>query len=93
MKRAKAVALEYGANPAPVVTARGEGDVAEQIIREATRQGIWVAENPQLLTLLSHVQLDQEIPPDLYKAVAVILSWVYWLKGMQPGDAKASGRD
>jgi len=32
--------------------------------------------------------VDQEIPPELYTAVAVILSWVYWLKGMRPGDEK-----
>lgn len=88
MNRQKAIALEYGTHPAPIVTARGEGEVAEQIIREATRQGIWVAENPQLLALLSRIQLDQEIPPDLYQAVAVILSWIYWLKGMQPGDER-----
>jgi len=41
--------------------------------------------------LLSRVELEQEIPPELYTAVAVILSWVYWLRGMQPGDEKARG--
>jgi flagellar biosynthesis protein len=34
------------------------------------------------------VDLDAEIPPEMYTAVAVILSWVYWLKGMSPGDEK-----
>jgi flagellar biosynthesis protein len=38
--------------------------------------------------LLSRIDLDKEIPPELYTAVAVILSWVYWLKGMRPGDEK-----
>jgi len=32
--------------------------------------------------------VDDEIPPELYAAVSVILSWVYWLKGMRPGDEK-----
>jgi flagellar biosynthesis protein len=32
--------------------------------------------------------VDKEIPPELYTAVAVVLSWVYWLKGMRPGDEK-----
>jgi flagellar biosynthesis protein len=35
--------------------------------------------------------VDDEIPPELYTAVAVILSWVYWLKGMRPGDEKRGG--
>lgn len=91
MPRPQAIALEYGAHPAPIVTARGEGEVAEQIISEANRHGIWIAENPQLLALLSRVQLEQEIPAELYQAVAVILSWVYWLKGMRPGDAGQDG--
>jgi flagellar biosynthesis protein len=38
--------------------------------------------------MLSRLDLDQEIPPQLYAAVAVILSWAYWLKGMEPGDEK-----
>jgi flagellar biosynthesis protein len=42
-----------------------------------------------LLALLSRLEVDQEIPQELYTAVAVVLSWVYWLKGMSPGDEKA----
>jgi flagellar biosynthesis protein len=38
------------------------------------------------VALLSQLELNQEIPENLYVAVAVILSWVYWLKGMEPGD-------
>jgi flagellar biosynthesis protein len=37
------------------------------------------------------VDIDQEIPPEVYTAVAVVLSWVYWLRGMQPGDEKKRG--
>jgi flagellar biosynthesis protein len=47
-----------------------------------------VAEDPQLLSLLSKLDVGDEIPQDMYTAVAVILSWVYWLKGMKPGDEK-----
>jgi flagellar biosynthesis protein len=36
------------------------------------------------------LNVDEEIPQELYTAVAVVLSWVYWLKGMRPGDEKAS---
>jgi len=42
------------------------------------------------LALLSRLDVDQEVPPELFTAVAVILSWVYWLKGMRPGDEKAA---
>jgi hypothetical protein len=36
------------------------------------------------------LEVDEEIPQELYTAVAVVLSWVYWLKGMRPGDEKAN---
>jgi flagellar biosynthesis protein len=84
----QAIALEYGQRKTPVVTAKGDDDLAQKIIDEAQRHGIYVAEDPQLLALLSRIDLDKEIPPELYTAVAVILSWVYWLKGMRPGDEK-----
>ena len=84
----EAVALEYGRNTVPVVTAKGQDEVAERIIEEARHHGVYVAEDPQLLNLLSRLDVDTQIPPELYTAVAVILSWVYWLKGMTPGDEK-----
>lgn len=88
----QAVALEYGLNPAPVVVARGEGELAREILRRAQEQGIWIAQDPQLVALLSRVELEQEIPAELYTAVAVILSWVYWLRGMKPGDERVVSR-
>ena len=84
----EAVALEYGHRRTPIVSARGDEELAERIIEEARRQGIYVTENPQLVDLLSRVNVDQEIPPELFTAVVVILSWVNWLKGMRPGDEK-----
>jgi len=84
----EAIALEYGKNSAPVVTAKGDAELAQKILDEAQRHGVYVAEDPQLLALLSRIDIDKEIPPELFTAVAVILSWVYWLKGMQPGDEK-----
>jgi len=87
----EAVALEYGYRKTPIVSARGDQELAERIIEEARRHGVHVAEDPMLLARLARLDLDQEIPPELYTAVAVILSWVYWLRGMQPGDEKTSG--
>lgn len=89
--RLQAVALEYGLNPAPMVVARGEGELAREILKRAQEQGVWIAQDPQLVALLSRVELEQEIPPELYAAVAVILSWVYWLRGMKPGDEQQLG--
>ena len=84
----EAIALEYGKRSTPIVSARGQDEVAQRIIEEARLHGVYVAEDPQLVALLSRVDLESEIPTELYTAVAVILSWVYWLKGMRPGDEK-----
>ena len=84
----EAVALEYGQLKTPKVVAKGQSELALRIINEAKKQGIYVAEDPQLLALLSKLDVGDEITQDMYTAVAVILSWVYWLKGMQPGDEK-----
>jgi flagellar biosynthesis protein len=84
----EAVALEYGQNSAPVVVAKASDELAERLIAEAERQGVYVTRDPQLLALLSELEIDQEIPERLYTAVAIILSWAYWLRGLQPGDEK-----
>jgi flagellar biosynthesis protein len=84
----EAVALEYGRNKAPLVTAKGEDELARRIVTEAKKQGVYVAEDPRLLAMLSKLDVGQEIPQDMFTAVAVILAWVYWLKGIQPGDEK-----
>jgi len=87
-KRTQAIALEYGRYPVPMITAKGENELAQRIIEEAKLQGIYVTEDPQLLALLGRLKIDEEIPQELYTAVAVILSWVYWLKQIKPGDEK-----
>jgi flagellar biosynthesis protein len=91
-KPLEALALEYGKLKTPKVTAKGQNELARRIIEEAKKQGIYVAEDPQLLALLSKLDVGQEIPQDMFTAVAVILSWVYWLKGMKPGDEKNKGQ-
>ena len=90
MKRRKleAIALAYDQNDAPVMTVKAYDELAERVIELAREKGIYIAKDPQLLAMLSRLDLDQEIPPQLYSAVAVILSWAYWLKGMEPGDEK-----
>ena len=68
--------------------AKGDQALARRIVEEAKRQGVYVAEDPRLLAMLSRLDVGQEIPEDMFTAVAVILAWVYWLKGMQPGEEK-----
>ena len=84
----QALALKYGQNITPIVSAKGEAEVALEMIAQARRYGVFITEDPRLLALLSQLQVDQEIPPELYRTVSVILSWVYWLKNMRPGDEK-----
>ena len=82
MRRTReAVALAYGKLATPIVTAKGSDDVALDIIAD-------IAQDAQLVSALSRLDLEQEIPRDLYVAVAVVLSWAYWLKDMKPGDEK-----
>lgn len=80
----KAVAIEYGQNEAPTLIAKGTDELASEIIQEAKKYGIFIAEDPDLIAALSDVGLSEEIPKEIYHAVAVILSWAYWLKGLSP---------
>jgi len=61
------------------VTALGRGLLAERLIEEARQHGIPIRENPDLVQILLELDLGQEIPPDLYQAVAEILIFVYRL--------------
>ena len=74
----KAAALSYKQGQyAPVVIAKGKGVVAEAIIACAHEAGVYVHESPELVNLLMQVDADQFIPPELYRAVAELLVWLY----------------
>lgn len=76
--RALAVALKYApGDAAPKVVAKGRGLIAEEIISRAKEHGVYVHESPELVALLSNVDLDDQIPPALYVAVAELLAWLY----------------
>lgn len=77
-KRKKAVALKYdrGLDQAPVVQAKGKGEIARKIIEAAKDYHIPVQEDPDLVSLLAQLDLDQMIPPELYRAVAEIFSYI-----------------
>jgi flagellar biosynthesis protein len=78
MKRA--VAMAYSSEDgAPRVVAKGSGVTAEAIISLARESGVYVHQSPELVSLLMQIDLDSEIPPELYQAVAEILAWLYAL--------------
>lgn len=77
----EAVALAYSqTDAAPRVVAKGKGLIAEQIIARAKEHGIYVHESPELVALLTQVDIDERIPPQLYMAVAELLAWLYRLE-------------
>jgi flagellar biosynthesis protein len=80
-KRQLAVALHYDKTGAPRVVAKGRGSVGEKIIEVAKAHAIPIEENEVLAGALSNVELGDEIPAELYKAVAEVLIFVLRLSG------------
>ncbi|MBD3609871.1 MAG: EscU/YscU/HrcU family type III secretion system export apparatus switch protein [Gammaproteobacteria bacterium] len=78
------VALQYDGEQAPKVAAKGHGVVAEQILALAEEHDIPLHEDPDLVTLLSKLDLGTEIPSNLYIAVAEILAFAYMISGKTP---------
>jgi flagellar biosynthesis protein len=83
-----AAALKYDSqkHEAPLVTAKGRGVIAEKIISLARKNGIPIKEDPGLVQILSKLDIDEQIPPALYKAVAEILAFVYALNEKRRGE-------
>ena len=75
----KAVALKYEAERdlAPKVIAKGRGHVAEHILETAQKNSVPVYQDKTLVNMLMALELDREIPPELYKAIAEVMAYVY----------------
>lgn len=75
----KAVALKYAPeeNDAPILIAKGQGKLADTILERAKENGVPVQEDAALVEVLSKLDLDQQIPPELYQLVAEVLTYVY----------------
>jgi flagellar biosynthesis protein len=80
--RKAAVALRYerGMDAAPVIVAAGKGLVAEKIEEKARAHGVPVKEEGALAKALVTLKVGEEIPPELYRAVAEVLAFVYKLQ-------------
>jgi len=82
-KKSKAVALKYDKekDAAPRITAKGRGFVAEKIIETARAHDIPLHEDKNLVQVLEALNLETQIPAELYRAVAEVLAFVYRLNG------------
>lgn len=81
-----AVALKYDGKNAPKVTARGEGVAARQILELAERHNIPLQNHAELASILAQVPLGDEVPRELYVAVAEVIAFAYFLSGKTPAD-------
>ncbi len=73
-----AVALSYRTSDfSPRVVAKGQGPIAEEIIRRAREAGVYVHQSTELVGILMRIDLDRHIPPELYFVVAELLAWLH----------------
>ncbi len=75
-KRAVALRYDPSKDTAPKVVAKGKGRTADQILALAQKNAVPVRQDPNLVQVLSRLKLDQEIPPEVYRAVAAILAFL-----------------
>jgi flagellar biosynthesis protein len=79
MKKKKAVALKYdqeNQQAAPKVVAKGKGAIAEKILQKAEEFDVPLFQNEALADSLLNLDIDEQIPPALYKAVAEVFVWL-----------------
>lgn len=81
MKRAAAIKYDQAKNMAPRVVAKGKGLIAEQIVQVARENDVPLHEDPNLANVLEAMELESEIPAELYRAVAEVLVFIYRLNG------------
>jgi len=80
----KAVALFYDGQNTPTITAKGVGELADEIIDIAQQNDVPLCDNPALIDLLMTLELGDEIPETLYIAIAHIISFAWQLQGKSP---------
>ncbi|MFT7287568.1 MAG: flagellar biosynthesis protein [Halieaceae bacterium] len=76
---ARSAALSYSGQGAPTLVAKGDGEIARRIADLALEHDIPIVQDAQLTGLLCQIPLGDEIPPNLYVAVAEVLAYVYRL--------------
>jgi flagellar biosynthesis protein len=76
-RRAAALGYDPATDSAPRLLARGDGHIADRILDIARREGIPIHESAALVDVLSRLDIDREIPPELYRVVAEIIAFVF----------------
>jgi flagellar biosynthesis protein len=77
-------ALKYTGDGAPKVVAAGRGEIAATILARAHEAGVPVHRDPELASTLAQLALGQEIPEQMWTAVAQVLAWAYGLSEKRP---------
>lgn len=80
----QAIALLYDGGEAPVVSDNKKGDAAQALIEAAIEHGIPLYENPELIEELSQLNISDQIPPELYRLIAEILAFAFFIQGKAP---------
>ncbi len=81
VKKAAALSYDQASNMAPRVVAKGKGRIAEQIVLVARESDVPLLEDRNLVNVLEAMELETEIPAELYRAVAEVLVFIYRLNG------------
>lgn len=81
LKKAAVLKYDQAQRMAPRVIAKGRGLIAEQIIQVARENDVPMVEDRNLVNVLEALELEAEIPPELYQAVAEVLVFIYKLNG------------
>jgi flagellar biosynthesis protein len=82
--RRSAAALHYAQETgAPRLVAKGEGFIAEKILATAEQHGVPIHHDPALVGALSRLELGEQIPTELFSAVATVIAFIYRLKKQQ----------
>lgn len=79
-----AVALRWDGRNTPRLTAKGQDALARQIIETASAAGVTCYPDPELAPVLAQIPLGEEIPETLFRAVAEVIAFAYWVSGKRP---------
>jgi flagellar biosynthesis protein len=80
----QAIALTYDGQNAPVLSAKGDDELAEAILAIAREYEVPIYENAELVRLLARLELGDAIPEQLYRCIAEIIAFAWYLKGKSP---------
>ena len=79
-----AIGLLYEAGNTPAVSVKGFGELADEIIAAAKQKGIMIHQDEALAKTLSHLELGEEVPKELYYVIAELIAFSYVLRGQFP---------